>query len=65
MPRARVYLQTLLPPAWERFFTARHAGRYFGLKIECPVCHTDAPKSLLYASRKWRWLAVHMAQHEK
>lgn len=60
-PRALVYLQSLLPPSWERFFKSRPAGNYWGLAIACPKCGTGAPAHLTYASRKWRWLAVHMA----
>lgn len=60
-PKALAYLQPLLPPMWERYFVSRIAGRYFGLLIECPRCHTSAPKSLKYSSRKWRWLSVHLA----
>lgn len=60
----QAYLNPLLPPAWERYFTARHAGRYVGLNIACPHCTVQVPRGLKYSSRRWRWLAAHIATHK-
>lgn len=64
-PAARLFLQGLLPPNWARLFQARPSGKYFGLMIACPKCGQRPPKELVYASRKWRWLSVHIAGHGK
>ena len=61
--KAMAYLQPLLPTGWERYFSARRAGKWWGLSVKCPVCGDLAPPELHYSSRKWRWLSVHLASH--
>jgi len=57
------YLSPLLPIGWQAYFTVRRAGRYWGLSITCPNCSATPPAKLLGAQR-WRWLAVHVAEHK-
>lgn len=60
--RKLAVLAAYLPPGFAGLFTARLTGRYAGLVIMCPTCGATAPAEYLYASRKWRWLAVHQAK---
>lgn len=61
LPEATIYLGPLLPAHWQQYFTARRAGKYWGLSIICPVCHEKPPETCDYGLRRWRWLSVHMA----
>lgn len=56
------YLNHFLPSGWERLFTARKAGKYYGLTVQCPVCSEKPPRELKYGGRKWRWLAAHISK---
>jgi hypothetical protein len=56
-----VYLGPLLPAGWQRLFKV-HMGCYPGLKVVCPVCQTVPPPACDYGLRRWRWLAVHLAE---
>jgi hypothetical protein len=40
----------------------RRAGKYWGLRIECPVCGERPTK--LKQHQRWRWLAAHLATHK-
>jgi hypothetical protein len=64
MQQASAYLQQLLPSGWDSYFSARRAGSYYGLYIQCPVC-SEIPPPEVQGSRRWRWLAVHITNHEK
>jgi len=57
---AIAFLQPLLPTGWERSFSSRRAGRYWGLVVACPVCGVVPPPELAYGLRRWRWLTVHL-----
>lgn len=64
MQQVRAYLRPFLPPGWRSFFSPRHAGRWWGLVIECPVCE-ERPPMELSGYQRWRWLTVHIAQHPR
>jgi hypothetical protein len=55
------YLAPLLPDGFERLFTMRRAGRYWGLTVECPICKATPPRECDYGLRRWRWLSSHLA----
>lgn len=61
--RMQEYLLALLPKGSVSYFTIRRAGKRLGLSIKCPHC-TEVPPSDLSGYQKWRWLAVHIAQHK-
>lgn len=63
-PTAADFLEALLPSGWASYFNTRPAGRYIGLSIVCPICDETPPPTLIYNSRKWRWMTVHMASHK-
>jgi hypothetical protein len=65
MPRAQEYLHALLPGGWETYFVASHAGRFWGLRVRCPLCDEKIPDECNYGSRRWRWLAVHLSVAHK
>ena len=50
---AAVYLGPLLPAGYSSYFAVRRAGRYYGLRVECPVCHTHAPEECDYGLRRY------------
>lgn len=54
------YLRHLLPGGFDRYFTVRKAGAYWGLSIRCPICD-EVPPQELKGNRRWRWLAAHQA----
>ncbi len=58
-------LRPYLPAGWSVFFALHHAGNRPGLSVECPFCKDAPPPACNYGYRRWRWLSVHMAQHEK
>ena len=51
----------MLPANWQTYFTARRAGKYWGLSVVCPVCKALPDEACDYGLRRWRWLAAHMA----
>jgi len=59
------YLGPTLPSGFARLFQVRRAGRYWGLTVECPVCHEKPPRECDYGLRRWRWLSVHLAAVHK
>lgn len=63
-PIPQVYLGPLLPTGWQRYFSAKRAGKYWGLRITCPFCKATPPTEIVGA-RRWRWLSVHVAEHKK
>jgi hypothetical protein len=63
-PVATSFLSPLLPRGWQAFFNARRVGKYWGLSIVCPFCE-EAPPAKLLGARRWRWLSVHIAKHNK
>jgi len=58
---ALAYLSPMLPGNWQTYFTARRAGKYWGLSVVCPVCKALPDPACDYGLRRWRWLAAHMA----
>jgi len=56
------YLSPTLPAGFAGLFHVRKAGRYWGLTVECPVCHDRPPRECDYGLRRWRWLSVHLAK---
>lgn len=61
MREALVSLRQSLPAGWHDYFSARHAGKYWGLRIECPRCEARPPADLIYGNQRWRWLSVHLS----
>jgi len=59
---ARAYLKPSLPVKWDNYFHAIRAGRYWGLRIECPACQAHPPRGLK-GNQRWRWMSVHQAGH--
>jgi hypothetical protein len=60
---AQEFLSPLLPVGWQSYFDIRKAGKWWGLSLVCPTCG-ETPPSKLLGSRRWRWLAVHIAKHK-
>lgn len=64
MRTASKYLRVSLPDGWEKYYSARRAGKYYGLSINCPVCGEPPPRELeLKGAQRWRWLSVHLTIH--
>lgn len=62
-PVSQESLAKLLPSGFQNYFQVARYGKWWGLRIECPVCGESAPKWLVYTARKWRWLSIHMLEH--
>lgn len=58
--QAERYLDSSLPPGWERIFSPRRTGKNWGLSILCQQCGDKPPKEIRPWNR-WRWLVAHMA----
>lgn len=58
---AMLYLRMSLPAGWQSYFSVRRTGKYWGLRIECPVCGETAPHEI-NPWNKWRWLTVHITE---
>ncbi len=61
MRAALASLRPVLPPGWHDYFSARHAGKHWGLRIQCPKCEARPPADLIYGHQRWRWLSVHLS----
>jgi hypothetical protein len=59
------YLGPMLPSGFAGMFQVRRAGRYWGLVVECPICHEKPVRECDYGLRRWRWLSVHLAVAHK
>ena len=64
MHTASKFLGPYLPSGWANYFKPVKTGKYYGLRIACPIC-SATPGDLEYGSRRWRWLSVHLATEHK